>query len=383
MLFTEVIHAIHPHLMKDADVPEYMRTLIAMLCDVPEEEWTTKRDPSSEESYKDGSLRKFYTSGPSKKLAKKMLARLTKDNFLASIYSADRPDIVLDGIAEDIAPFTHTTSSDHVGENLFDLLKQGLEERINPELGNSRKIQQALQNSARLKGAYGSGLLEDCSNTCSIPGCTHHLQTLAADGQSADNYEILIINDKKPAGYPNICAVCHDCFQKYTLKHSATEKKRLADMKNFQMNARKARETLSETNIDKGILAVVESLNNPKFGNLCASINYEPIPLERKIDEKKYFILSQVVKMYVTKYFFPINQLMQNLSRQGKYSDELVRSQIKSAYLTLQNKGLSQIEIFENLSKQIFRITKQPEIYCKIVVSYFIQSCEVFHDITQ
>lgn len=71
MLFTEVIHAIHPHLMKDADVPEYMRTLIAMLCDVPEEEWTTKRDPSSEESYKDGSLRKFYTSGPSKKLAKK------------------------------------------------------------------------------------------------------------------------------------------------------------------------------------------------------------------------------------------------------------------------------------------------------------------------
>ena len=53
MLFKEVIHAIRPHLMKDAEVPSFMRNLIQMLCDIPEDEWYTKRDPSSEESYKD------------------------------------------------------------------------------------------------------------------------------------------------------------------------------------------------------------------------------------------------------------------------------------------------------------------------------------------
>lgn len=37
MLFTELVHAIHPHLMKDADVPDFMRNLIQMLCDIPED----------------------------------------------------------------------------------------------------------------------------------------------------------------------------------------------------------------------------------------------------------------------------------------------------------------------------------------------------------
>lgn len=60
MLFTELVHAIHPHLMKDADVPDFMRNLIQMLCDIPEEDWSTKKDSSSEQSNKDSSLRKFY-----------------------------------------------------------------------------------------------------------------------------------------------------------------------------------------------------------------------------------------------------------------------------------------------------------------------------------
>ena len=47
MLFTELVHAIHPHLMKDADVPNFMRNLIQMMCDIPEEDWSTKKDPSS------------------------------------------------------------------------------------------------------------------------------------------------------------------------------------------------------------------------------------------------------------------------------------------------------------------------------------------------
>ena len=63
MLFTELMHAIHPHLMKDADVPSFTRNIIQMLCNIPEDDWYTKKDPSSEQSYKDESLRKFYNRG--------------------------------------------------------------------------------------------------------------------------------------------------------------------------------------------------------------------------------------------------------------------------------------------------------------------------------
>lgn len=196
MLFKEVIHAIHPHLMKDADVPNFMRNLIQMLCDIPEDEWYTKRDPSSEESYKDASLRKFYSNKPSKKLAEKILTRLTRDNFLESIYDANRSDVVLEGLAADISPFIDDVKKDNVGEKLFALLKRGLEEIVDPALENTRTELEAQQKSTRLKGQYGSGLLDDCNNTCSVPGCPHHLQKFADDGRSSSDYEIIVINEK-------------------------------------------------------------------------------------------------------------------------------------------------------------------------------------------
>ncbi|MDO5714766.1 MAG: hypothetical protein Q4Q07_10070, partial [Tissierellia bacterium] len=89
MLFVDLVHAIHPYMMKDGNVPDFMRDLIQRICDIPEDEWYTKKDPSSDEKYKDGSLRKFYTRGLSKKLAKNMLSRLTRQNFTDSINHDD------------------------------------------------------------------------------------------------------------------------------------------------------------------------------------------------------------------------------------------------------------------------------------------------------
>lgn len=382
MLFTEVIHAIHPHLMKDADVPTFMRNLIQMLCDIPEDEWYTKRDPSSEESYKDGSLRKFYSSGPSKKLAKKILARLTRDNFLESIHAPDRSDVVLESLAKDISPFANDATKDNVGAKLFDLLKDGLEEIINPALANTRLELEAQQKSNQLKGKYGSGLLDDCNNTCSMPGCSHHLQKLTDDGKSVSDYEIIVINGKKAASFPNVCAVCHDCFQKYILKHTTKEHKELELIKKLQVDTRTARTTMSEVQIEKGIAQVVESLMNLKPDTL-SSLNYDPTFIANKIDENENWLLYETVKNYVAKYFFFISQTMQNLSRQNQYPDELIRAEIKTICRRLENKKLSQMEIYDNISKQIHRLTKQHLIYCYIVVCYFIQSCEVFHDLTK
>ena len=382
MLFKEVIHAIHPYLMKDADVPEFMRNFIQMICNIPEEEWYTKRDPSSKESYTDASLRKFYTSGPSKKLAKKMLSRLTKDNFIESIHEPNREDVVLDGLANAIKPFTDGVTKENVGAELFELLKRSLEEIVDPTLENTRREQEARNKSNLLNGKYGSGLLDDCNSTCYMPGCSHHLQKLADDGRSNPDYEILVINEKKSPSYQNICAVCHDCFEKYILKHTAKERKELESVKKLQMDARDARSTISEIDIDEGIKNVIESLANLK-PNTMTSLNYEPTFIANKIDENANFLLAETVKNYVTKFFFSINKVMQNLSRQNQYPDELVRAEIKTICNRLEMKGLSQIEIYENISRHLNRITKQNIIYCNIVVCYFIQSCEVFHDITQ
>lgn len=384
MLFTELMHSIHPHLMKDADVPSFTRNIIQMLCDIPEEDWYTKKDPSSEERYKDESLRKFYNRGLTKKLAKSMLGRLTKDNFLDAINDPDRSDIVLEGLANDVQPFCDTEDIDvlNVADILFELFHKSLEYIVNPDLENDRKIRQAETRSNNAKGNYGSGLVDDCKYTCSMSTCGKHLQTIGAKNQSVADYEIILIDDSKGMKYENLIAVCHDCFQKYTLSHTKAEENNLKVIKKLQVDSRTTRQTLDEIAINKGIELVIEKLSKAKPTDF-KELTYDPVSISDKIDESKNYFLVNDIRSNVTRYYQYIENTMKNLAMKNVYSDDLIRAQIKESYLQLAKKKLSPEQIFNELSERIRRITKQDIRFCYIVVSYFVQSCEVFHAITK
>lgn len=388
MLFTELMHAIHPHLMKDADVPSFTRNIIQMLCNIPEDDWYTKKDPSSEQSYKDESLRKFYNRGLTKKLAKSMLAVgvLTKNNFVDSINHPGRDDIVLDCLVNDIQPFCDDSidvNTQNVAEILFELFHKSLEYIINPELENDRKIRQGQNLSNRAKGFFGSGLTDDCKYTCSMPLCGKHLQTITSQNQTVADYEIIPIEESKGKKYENLIAVCHDCFQKYTLSHTKAEEKSLKAMKKLQMDARSTRQTLDDIAINKGIGLVIENLSNAKPSEL-KDLTYDPVSVSAKIDENNCYFLVNDIKNNVARYYKYIENTMRNLSMKNVYSDDLIRAQIKESYKQLaSNSKLTPEQIFSELSKRIQRITKQDIRFCYIVVSYFVQSCEVFNAITK
>ena len=384
MLFTELVHAIHPHLMKDADVPEFMRNLIQMLCDIPEEDWSTKKDPSSEQTNKDASLRKFYTKGPTKKMAKSMLGRLTRDNFVESINHDDnyneRTDVVLESLAEDIKPFVDGIEKDNVAEALFELFKESLEFIVNPELENNRKITSATTGSKKAKGLYGPGLVEDCKHICSKPGCGKHLQVVDDKNLAVDDYEIACINTGKPSTYENLIVLCHDCFQSYVFKHARADETELQAIKKLQSNARSTRRTLDEVAIEKGISKVIENLSKAQPGQLL-ELNYDAVKVPKKIDEDLHSFLVFEVKGHVTRYYQYVEKTMQDLVRRKQFSDDLLRAQIKESYRNLAEKKYSPEIIYNALSERLNSITKQDIRFCSIVISYFIQSCEVF-DVT-
>ena len=386
MLFTELVHAIHPHLMKDADVPDFMRNLIQMLCDIPEEDWSTKKDPSSEQANKDSSLRKFYTKGPTKKLAKSMLDRLTKDNFIESVYHDDdfneHTAVVIDSLVEDIQPFADDVDKDNVGEMLFDLFKKSLEFIVNPELENDRKLVSAKTVSAKAKGQYGPSLLDDCRYTCSMPSCGKHLQVVNDKNQAVDDYEIARINAGKKSIYENLIAVCHDCFQSYVFKHKKAEEKELQIIKKLQTDARSTRCTLDEVAIEKGITQVIEKLSKAKPDELT-ELNYDAVSVPEKIDETLHHFLVHEVKGNVVKYFLFIKQTMKDVVQRKQLSDSLLRAQIKESYRKLSDKKISPELIYSSLSERLRNITKQDIRFCYIVISYFIQSCEVFNVTTK
>lgn len=381
MLFVELVHDIHPHLMKDADVPTFMRNLIQMLCDIPEEDWATTKDPSSKESNKDASLRKFYTNGPTKKLAKAMLGRLTEENFIDSIHYG-RSDVVLEMLAEDLEPYDDSVNKDNVGQVLFNLFKQALNMIVKPELENERRLRKAEQKSAQAKNSFGQALLADCGHSCSKPGCGKLFQSDSDEIIPLDDYEVVQLGENKKVTYESSLSLCHDCFKKYTYKHTKAQEKELITVKKMQMQYRSSQSVLDELSIEKGIVKVVEALSRAKAKDL-ETLNYDAVSVSEKIDENGHVFLFNQVNMNVLRYFRFVERCMQEAVMKNYFDEEILRSQIRATYKKLVAKKMRQEIIYEFMAQNLKKITKQEIIYCYILVCYFIQSCEVFDAVTK
>ena len=160
------------------------------------------------------------------------------------------------------------------------------------------------------------------------------------------------------------------------------EERELQTIKRLQIDARSTRRTLDEVSIEKGITQVVINLSKAKPGQLL-ELNYDAVSVPEKIDEDLHSFLVYEVKGHVTKYFLFIEKAMQDLARRKQFSDDLLRAQIKESYRKLAEKKNSPEMIYSALSERLRNITKQDIRFCAIVISYFIQSCEVFNVTTK
>lgn len=385
MLFTELMRAAYPHLGSERNTAAFMRDMLERLSAVPEEQWFTTRGKTPGEDHSDETLRKWFNRGLPKTLARRMLANPTRDNFIDSLnyvndietQSADEVKVAL---ALSIASFTDANvDEDNVGEILFDLFQQSFEFIINPDLENDRKLQQASTISTTAKGRFGSRLLEECKYTCSRNGCGQHLQVPATNNRAEPLYEITrIAGDSRD--YPNLIALCPTCFHDYTLGHKKVAETELKKNKQIQTRVAEAREVASTVDIERGITKVIEKLGNAKLQDF-EPLSFDPVAVKAKIDESIDFFLYDEVMRHVTKYYRFIEGQMQEEARLKTFDDNLLRAQIKALSKKLVEKGYPKMRIHADLSDRLSQITKQDVRYCAFVVSYFVQSCEVF-DVT-
>jgi hypothetical protein len=71
------------------------------------------------------------------------------------------------------------------------------------------------------------------------------------------------------------------------------------------------------------------------------------------------------------------------LDKRGEIDYEEVQDQMKAIYRRLKKAKKTHMEIFNEIVAKIHRVSLQEDTYCQIVVSCFVQSCEVFDAITE
>ncbi|MEC0209853.1 HNH endonuclease [Paenibacillus ehimensis] len=203
------------------------------------------------------------------------------------------------------------------------------------------------------------------------PNEVKELQGLERLGTSCEDFE-------------NKIALCKDCHGFYDDHKTKEEYSKLVNIKKILLSASKAKISTSHQDIEQEIILVINSLSNIDPLTLQKmELEYQALKISRKI-EKTYSILKIKIETYVCIYYNFIKETFQNLDQEKKLNFDLVASEIRSSFLKCEKEIVSKSEIFEALVKWLkSKSDGSSSEACEAVISYFVQSCEVFHEIPQ
>lgn len=206
---------------------------------------------------------------------------------------------------------------------------------------------------------------------------------------SPNAWESAILKDVERLGEnsedpKNKIALCKSCHGNYDNKKTLEEYNNLFRIKKELLAKQSAKIEVSSVLIEDEIYNVILALEKLTDAD-CESIeklNYTALKIDEKI-KSDYSILRKSIKMYVTEYYSLVQQELKNLDQIKKLKFELIASEIKTAYFKCAANENDQNAIFESLVSWLKIKSGGSEEACRIIVSFFVQNCEVYDKISE
>lgn len=195
-----------------------------------------------------------------------------------------------------------------------------------------------------------------------------------------ENEEKLFQNDRNELD--NLIALCPSCHRYFDNPTTVESYKYLLNLKKRLLNQQSVYKLYSSENIEEELLNVINAMIDGLNEDL-EELNYNLIKVEEKISSENK-ILSRKVKNDVTDYYIFIKKAFAEIDKTNLGVFNIIAGQIKMFYLKLKKVTNNQNDIYEYISQWLFEKFKigNLESY-RIIVSFFIQNCEVFENVTK
>lgn len=203
------------------------------------------------------------------------------------------------------------------------------------------------------------------------------------DNNLKDEFDAIRPKPIEPDNSMNKICLCDNCSSNYIYSPDSATYERLLRLKHqsiFNSNSK-----ISNFPLEDQIVFILKCLSNtnPEDGLLD---NFRMKPLEpcNKIKKDNY-LLTKAIKDDNDVFYWFIKEHISQLDA-VKSSFRTIASEIKSAFLKLDQDGYDQFEIFKQLTDWIMKKHLLSASYYQaahIIVSYFVQSCEVFDEISK
>ena len=180
----------------------------------------------------------------------------------------------------------------------------------------------------------------------------------------------------------NQIALCRDCAADYQADAIIIDCRELFDLKQSIVKKQNTAEMMNKMVLEVEIATVVEALLAVKNFNDLQPLSLEPLLVSEKIAPENIILLAEVTRDVAQYYRF----IEASFAQVGDFN--LIASEIQTAFYKLDAIYQDQAEIKAQLAEWIMLKTQLPKTAnnlrcCHIVVSFFIQNCEVFYATAQ
>lgn len=361
-----------------ADVPYFFKDLVAMITDVPEETWATPKDPSTRLT-KENSIRTYAKRGISQKFAQSIVYHLSPEMFIESLES--RPNAVMKLLADDYKPYDPTATADNIAGKLADCFIDIIRRAAGIVPSSELERQKIMQQAFDLKFRYGEYLRDETGNICAFPGCGR-LLTKADHGAIAPVYEVALIDKGKEPTVDNLIALCPMCQGTYSIDTSQKRCKELLGVKKILIARNQSMRLLDGMPLEKEIIGVMSRIKKLKEKDLLDP-SLDPKNIRDKLVPDDNLALYNTVKGYVDTYYVTLKEIIIGADKRGEIDYDEVQDQMKAIYKRLKKAKKTNLEIFNEITEKVHKVSLQEDIYCQIVVAFFIAKCEVYDAIAK
>mgnify|MGYP002624737982 CR=1 FL=1 len=183
--------------------------------------------------------------------------------------------------------------------------------------------------------------------------------------------------------FQNKIALCFNCHKNYDFHKTVEEYNKVLAKKHALYTSETMKAELSNIDVPQNIETLLDKIATLNLSADDIELRLKPLEIKQKFSKSESALKSKVTSC-VTEYFVFIRNYFKNLEDTKQLNFSKLAATIKLAYLTAFNSSDSKNKIFDSLVKWLLSKTNSEDsAAAEIVISYFVQNCEVFDEITE
>lgn len=370
MDFPSFFNFLYPYIGKDLSEVKFARILFESIVDFE----CCDNDPITE--YDDSTFKHYIKNRRGiGKFSKTVYEHLNPGKFAAYINRFD--DAAHEAICGVLKPYYSQITTLNVGDVCAEIFKGIIKSAAETPTRKSNNERVSVINASDFL------LLYEFDMEC--PQCKKSL-VQNVKGRQVRNYTIVNIDfmemQKESVNTANEIALCDSCAKQIVVFAGEDEKRELQRLKSSVLHNLQFRKNLDSQDLIEGIEKILNSLAEGYKTEKEVKLTKKALAISRKISNNTP--LLERVEHDVKKYFGVVQELINQCETQGIFSMNKLTCCIGNCYENICSDELSQQEIFDAMVDWLNEKSGvKNKTICGILISFFVQSCQVFHETTK